>query len=941
MKKCVIIFSIISLSHLLWGAQELAVPTKNAAWAHDVSDLKPDPRVKWGVLENGFKYALMHNKEPKDRVSLRLAVKVGSLMEEEDERGLAHFLEHMAFNGTRHFPKATVIEFLQRNGMEFGGDTNAHTGFDETVYQLELPKQDLSLIEEGLRIFRDFADGLLLEEKEIERERGVILAEKKARDSNEYRNWKAMFRFQLQGTLPPKRLPIGSEKVIKTATRETFLKFYKKWYRPGRMSVVIVGDCDITSIEPLVNKVFGSLERPSEVPSEPDLGHIEGPKDSKITAKFHLTKDTDCCVSLMSVKEETTKDTKAIRTKKVLSSFVMSMLNKRLEILSKKETAPFAGSGAGVGIWFKKFLTSEVSLSCSDSSKWKEALQSIEQEARRTRLGFSEREIKEETLKQVNAAEEVVRQKETRRSEGLAYRLANCIINDEVFTSPEDDLTLTKEAIALLSPQKSIEVAQELLGDKPHHFRIWVQGNGESILLKTFEESAKKTIPPAEQEKNDTFAYTKFGKESKVISKKEIKDLEVVQIRLENNIRLTLKKTNFEDNKIYIRAQFGNGLIDELLSKKTGIGFLAQEVFISGGLEKHSADDIERLFAGKSVAVNFGVGDDHFTMQGETNKIDFRDCLNLMCAYFTAPGYREEALWKAHKNMEIFYDKLNTEVGLVYHNKGQKYLACNDPRFGFPSKEVAFSLKMPDVKAFLDNALRKSYMEIVVVGDFDIEPLMATMVSTFGALPARDTNPQSFEKERIINFPKGLAEARFDDVQTEINKGIVSVCWPTVDAWQIKETRPLGLLASILDDRLRLEVRQKAGEVYRFQVESSSSYAYKNRGIFSGTAFVVKENAQRVTDAIQNIAKDIADKGITADELTRAKEPLLANILRQLRDNRYWISMLSLCQQHPEAFDWIRSMEPSYKAITIKDINECAKKYIVPSKTVRILVLPK
>ena len=256
-----------------------------ADFPHETSDLPVDPAIHWGRLDNGFRYALLHNAEPKGRVSARLAIRVGSIYENENQRGLAHFLEHMAFNGSRHFPSANVVEFFQRLGMGFGGDTNASTNFDRTIYQLELPDTKPATLREAFTFFADVAGGLSIDPKMIDKERGIILSEKRARDSVGLRTFLAELEFLVPDTRFPQRLPIGLEDVIKTATRERFVEFYDTWYRPERMFLVIAGDIDPAAVEPLVKELFSPLAARSPALPEPHLGIVTAP--ASVIATLH------------------------------------------------------------------------------------------------------------------------------------------------------------------------------------------------------------------------------------------------------------------------------------------------------------------------------------------------------------------------------------------------------------------------------------------------------------------------------------------------------------------------------------------------------------------------------------------------------------------------------------------------------------------------------
>ncbi len=239
------------------------------------SDLQPDSAAQFGKLANGFRYVVLPNHEPKGRASLRLVVLAGSLQESDEQRGLAHFLEHMAFNGSTHYPPGTLVEFFQRMGMSFGGDTNANTSFDPTLYLLELAHADDPAIAEGLRIFSDYAGGLLLSEEEIERERKVILSEKRVSDSVGYRTFVAQFQAMLGTTRFPERLPIGLPEVIKEAKRDRFTDFWKTWYRPEKMLLVVVGDfADAAAVERMITDAFGKQAGQAPLRPDPSVGKL-------------------------------------------------------------------------------------------------------------------------------------------------------------------------------------------------------------------------------------------------------------------------------------------------------------------------------------------------------------------------------------------------------------------------------------------------------------------------------------------------------------------------------------------------------------------------------------------------------------------------------------------------------------------------------------------
>ena len=339
-------FVTISTGALAILSPALAESPKAMPFPHENSDLKPDPSVRFGKLENGVRYAIMKNEEPPKRVSMRLHIDAGSLAEEEDQRGIAHFLEHMAFNGTKNFKPDELVTFLQSNGIAFGAHLNAYTSFDETVYMLDLPDNRDELIEKGLLVISDWADGMLLLKDQVDHERGVILSEKRDRDSVEFRLMEKQFSELLPETLLSKRMPIGLEEVISNADRQRFVDFYETNYSPDRTTVVIVGDIDVDVMEQRVRDLFGKMEPLEARIPDPKLGNIttfDGIKT--IVESDSELKSTD--VEIVNILPyEATVDSAAQRAADMPISIAYAMLNSRLSILAKQEDAEFTSASA-------------------------------------------------------------------------------------------------------------------------------------------------------------------------------------------------------------------------------------------------------------------------------------------------------------------------------------------------------------------------------------------------------------------------------------------------------------------------------------------------------------------------------------------------------------------------------------------------------------------
>jgi zinc protease len=359
------------------------------------SDLRADPAATFGTLPNGLRYVVMPNHEPKNRASLRLLVLAGSFEETESQRGLAHFLEHMAFNGSTHFAPGTLVERLQRLGMGFGADTNASTSFDRTLYQLELPDTAPATLAEGLQILADYGGGLLLEPSMINKERGIILSEKRTRDSVSYRTFVAQLDFLEAGTRVPERLPIGLQSVIENSDRSPFAAFYNAWYRPELMAVVVVGDIDPKAVEAKIGELFSGLAPRAPEPPAVDLGSVTQVKGPRF--EFHSepeAPETQIVIANV-VAHGHDADTAAYRKAVLPRSLALEMVNRRLSILSKKENAPFIHGSTDVEESFNLYREADIEVGCR-AENWQAALALADQELRRAlAFGFRVDELKE------------------------------------------------------------------------------------------------------------------------------------------------------------------------------------------------------------------------------------------------------------------------------------------------------------------------------------------------------------------------------------------------------------------------------------------------------------------------------------------------------------------------------------------------------------------
>jgi zinc protease len=910
---------------------------------HETSDLKPDPAVRFGALPNGLRYAVRANQEPKGRASIRLLVLAGSLHENDDQRGLAHFLEHLAFNGSKHYPPGTLVELLQRMGMRFGADTNASTGFDRTLYLLELPKVDDANLAEGFRVLGDYAGGLLLKPEEIEKERGIILSEKRDSDSVEFRTQIAQYEFALGTTRLPSRLPIGTADVITKASRASFTDFWDTWYRPERMAIIAVGDFDPAVIEKAITTTFASLVARGPARAEPSLGSV---KDfDGVRVHFHPEVEaSSTTISLSSITPAGFEaDTAARRLERLPRRLALSMLNRRFSVLAKKENAPFTSAGANIDEGFDLYREAGVDIDCKPE-QWSAALAVGEQELRRAlEHGFTAAELKEAVANAINGLEQAAKGAATRHHGGLATALANTLVHRRVFTAPADDLARTKPALEKISVADCLAALRDGFSGKGRLLlvsgNVKIPGDAKAVITAAYEASRAVKVAPPAAEAELKWAYTDFGAPGKVVKRERVEDLDLTLVTFANGVRLNLKKTDFEANRIRLQARVGRGAITQPPALR-GLANLAASTFVAGGLGKHSADDLRRILAGKNVGVSFGPAQEAFSFSGGTTKEDLVLELQLLAARLIDPGYRPEALRQARKGLEEAYLSFAHTLDGPLTLEVEALVASGDPRHGMPPKDVMLARNLDEVRAWLAPELARGAIELAVVGDLDVDATIAAVAQTLGGLPAREgvAIPEALRK---LAFP-AQPFAKEYRVDTEIPRGLVRTYWPTTDGIDVQRSRRLSLLGSIVNDRLRLKIREDLGAAYSPQAGSVASDVFPAYGYMVTHVEIDPATAPKVADILIEIGDTLAKGGVTADELQRAREPFLKSAEQSLRDNGYWLSsVLARAQEKPEVLDWCRTRLADLRAITTDELSALAKSYLGRDRASKVVILPQ
>ncbi|MDM8524615.1 insulinase family protein [Desulfococcaceae bacterium HSG8] len=938
--KYIIIFIAISFIPVTSVplAKEIS-PCFSTLWPHEKSDLSPDPALIFGKLPNGFRYVLMENKEPRDRVSLRLNVQAGSLNETDDQQGLAHYLEHMMFNGSENFPPGELVKYFQSIGMAFGSDANAHTGFSETVYDVLLPTGDRKSLEEGILVIQDYAKGALLMESEVERERGIILAEKRTRDSVSYRTYVASMKFLFAGSQITERMPIGTEAVIRKADQARLKAYYDAWYRPENMVVVMVGDFDIKVAEPLIKSAFGKFSARTPARPCPETGVI---KHEGIRSFYHFEKEAgNTKTSLQAVwNREPEPDSPDYQKNMIMQYLGNSILDNRLEAMIENPNNPFTSVSIYSGIFLNRIGYAKLSAR-SAPENWKKVLTLLENSLRQAlEFGFTPSEldrVKKEFIAELDAA---VLKKDTRDSEGLSDLIIDNLNDDKVLMSPEQEKELYAGFVESLTTGK-VDEAFAGVWNKDHRL-ILVTGNAsvsekdkspEDVILAVFEESAKKGVTKPAEDKAIKFPYLAEPETAGAVKgRTEIPDLGIEQIDFENGVRLNLKKTDFKKNEVTAAVSFGPGRKAE---PAPGLAMFATSLVNRSGLGRLTENELDRALAGKNTSVRFGVKENCFLLKGSSVSPEIPLLFQLLYAHITDPGYREDAYNLVRRQFGQMYDKLSHTIEGAMQLSGERFLAGGDSRFGIASREATGKLALEQVRDWTDPSENPG-LEISVVGDFDPEIVKDLAARYFGTLPLRK---KVEEKEESLEFPVG--ESLTTEVETDVDKGMVIMAWPTEDYSDISRVRRLSVLANVIDERLREEIREKLGATYSQYAYNNSSRTYAGYGVLRCVLYVDPGMSEKIIKKVRRIASELAEKGPTEDELRRALDPVLTSIKDMMRTNRYWLStVLKGSARYPKQIEWCRTIQEDYASVTVQDIALLAKTYLDKNKAAEIVIKP-
>ncbi len=918
-------------------------PTPPAATPAPDAPLQADPLLHRGCLENGFSYIIRPTKEPAGQASMRLFLITGSLDESEETMGISHFVEHMVFNGSRHFRRGELIAAMQRLGLGLGGDANAFTSMQNTLYKLDLPNLKPETVEFALTMLRDVADGATLADEDIERERGIILSELRAGDSASYRAEMAMMSKLVGGPRVVDYQHIWREEVILHCPAETIRAYYRDNYVPSRMTLVITGDIAPQQAEEWVRRHFSSMEKRS-APERPAVGTPENRGAGSFVIQNDEAANSTLILALVNP-WKARPDTLEQRVGELPLDFACAMLNNRLTNLAQQAGCPFISA---------RLIPREHVFGAADifslrvvmpPSQWKEGLSAAVGELRRSlQYGFTPEEVQGAAVSLNARSRKAVETWAHVSAQALAHKIVDALESNSLITTPAEDARARAAGIRRILSRPSL--CREALA------RAYDAGRARLILCgKVAEDATPATLAgtyasacirelaaPAQMMQRP-FAYEHIGEPGTVVSREEIADLGITTLCLSNGVRVNLKPLGRGMGRIYVSAAVDGGTMR--LPLIPALDEMAQAVMSRGGLEAHSAHELARLFAGHRVQSSFSMDEERFVFSGNTSPADLEWQCKLLCASILYPGYRPEGEVHLRRSVPTFLR--GTEASPLGAFGAQVTPSCfgDDCRFCFPTAEQFAAVNTTMVKEALTPFLQKGALELTLVGDFAVDEVLPLLLRSFGAMPPRaaEFSPLPEGARRVQMQPWGKHEVLYYD--GSLDKTLVAQVYPAGDGRDLRRSRRLAILCSIASNRIFDVVRTELGEGYAPTMQVDLRQGYEGAATFAALSTGVESNREKVAAAMARALAPLGRAEISEEEFHLAMSPYLADADKAYRQPGFWLSCMLRLQSDSRALEMLRYFRSDAASISLEEIRALAKEIFGSGQQNTYFILPR
>jgi zinc protease len=909
--------------------------------AQDLSAPLPlDPSIKSGTLANGLTYFIRQNGRPEKRAMLRLAVKAGSMDEAEDQRGLAHMLEHMAFNGSTHFKPGELVSYLESIGARFGPHVNAYTSFDETVYMLDVPTDRPGTMTRGFEALSDFAGGVTLDTAEIDRERGVVIEEWRGRLGAGTRMQEPQLKALFGDSRYANRIPIGTPETLKSFPPERLRQFYRDHYRPGRMAVIVVGDIEPGEIEGLIKQYFSSLE-PGGAP------RTVYPIPEHQDTRYVSVSDVEAQGSSVSV---TLKGPLlALRTagdyrRTLVRSLMHQMLNARFAEISRQPNAPFLRAGSDDETLGLTVEAVSVSARVNDGAVDK-GLRAIGEEIARVRQhGFGEAELDRGKRSALASYERAYNERGTTESDGYASELLRHYLSDEAAPGIEFELDLVRKFLPTITAAEIGAMARDLFADRN---RVVIATAPEKAGLVAVAESAMRdalaagmsaTVTAWRDEMGGRELVAKKPQPGKVASRREIAELGVTVLTLSNGVEVWLKPTDFRNDQVLFTS-YGRGGLSAVAPDDYLNASLATSLVGTAGVGGFTPIDLGKLLAGRIASASAYVSSYSQGVSGSSTPKDLETALQLAYLHFTAANANAEAFELMKRRLEASLANQAQSPGAVYGERVRRIntldhysaraLQLNDLAKLDPEKMMTFYQQV------FANAANFTFF---FVGTFTVEAVTPLLEQYLGSLPSKGS-PDSRKGDMRLEFPRSVVREVVTKGQEPRSQTVITFFADT--GLEELETHRLQAATEVLEIRLRDILREQLGGTYSVGVNYSNTSPQPGYGVTSVQFGSAPENVESLTAAVMKEIDRLRREGPSAEDIRAVKEAEKNDLQTAVRQNGYWLN--SLQAAHLLGRDPKRILQRVERAdsLTQENVHAALRKYFPSERHTEVTLMPE
>lgn len=914
-----------------------------SSWSADLkSPLPVDPKIKMGKLENGMQYWILKHATPPKKISMYLHVDSGSLNEAEDQRGLAHFLEHMAFNGSKNFPPGSLVKFFEGLGMRFGADQNAFTGFDQTTYILTLPNTEAETLEKGFTYLSDVAFRLSILEEEVDKERKVILEEARARKGVRQRMRDKLIPILLPGSRVAERMPIGKEEVVKATKADRLKAYYMKWYRPDNTTLLAVGDADPAVIEKFAAKHFATWKASKDVPKDADPGikTYTSTRTAVITDKELTGAEVSSIRVMPMYKMETVEDYRGSLVRNI-GSWVM---NRRFSEMVQKGKAPFRKAYVYVTTYLN-VATYAAAGASGNEDRWESMMGTMLMEVKRARVhGFLEQELADAKRAVQAEAEQAAKTEATRNARSALYGMNRSLSQGRKPMAAAQRLALVKALLPTIKLDEVTAAFRKHFADKDRLLLVEMPEKkelaqpDEAKILAAVKKAEAVDVKAKVAKKRPKSLLEKEPEPGKISKQKEDEDTKILSVTFENGVRVRLRSMDFKKNQVWVRMTLAGGELAETAANR-GITEVATLALQQQASKKLSSIDIRDIMTGKNIRVGGSKGRDSLTLRISGATKDLEDGFKLAYLLLTEGRIEASALkvWRERELQAQGQRKKSLEHQL--RQAFRSLLYGDDPRVKFLTKEQAESITLEAAQAWLDGLLSTAPMEVSIVGDVDRDKALALAQKYLGSLPKRTAKAGDLNKLRKQKHIKA-AQSKTVEVPTITPRAVVILGWRGADLRDVKATNGMILISRILQSRLREEIRENQGLTYSIGCFNSPGMFYEDSGFLAAYLTTDPAKAPKAAQITREVMENFVLQGPTEKEWETVQKQLQVSLKDQMLKPGYWSSVLADLDYRGRKLKDVKRLREAMAEYTIKDLKKVLKKFFTDERYLQVISLP-